>query len=125
MNQDRQKWINLIFAGHSPDLAYLQHPEHSIQEYEETLKKQDFKNFSDSIYKDFIENLDLRLMGDLYKCSQDMQIIKASDPNYPKIQKNYLEMLKITAPIVDRIKSLKYTAHPGINFDDIEFTFEG
>jgi len=114
--EDRQLMIWLAFAGCSPDLAALHHPETSLCEFDRIATTDDFKKFSDNLQTQFIDNMELRLMGDLYQCSQALHEIGPTDKNYPRIQKNYIDTLKVCTPIVERLSahSIEINAFDGL-----------
>lgn len=103
MSIDRELLITLCFAGGSPETAFLTNNKYTLQEYIDALQTNEYKVFSEEVNKNFIENTDLRLVGQLYKIEKALSELSSSDKNYPALIKNYLEILKITAPIVERL----------------------
>jgi len=100
---NRDLLITLVFAGGSADLAYLSNPSYSLKDYENAIPTQEYKDFAKQLSEDFIDNADQRLLGNLYKCQEALQTVGAEHKNYPQILKAYIEILKLTGPIVERL----------------------
>lgn len=119
---DRDLFINLIFAGGNPDVAYLNNSKYTIEQYEQALETDEYKEFAKKIEKQFIENADLLLMGNLYRAQEAMMLIGPENKNYPAIMKNYTDLLKITSPIVERLQKQKLEVN---HFDGLELIIKG
>jgi hypothetical protein len=104
---DRSLFINLVFAGGNPDVAYLSTSKYTIEQYEAAIETDEYKEFAKKIEKQFIENADLLLMGNLYRAQEAMMMVGPDDKNYPQIMRAYTEMLRLTAPIVERLSKVR------------------
>lgn len=105
MALDRELKIALVFAGGSADLAYIHNHAYSIIDYEVALVTDEYKSFAKRIQDEFLLNADQRLLGNLYRAEQALQEIGPKEKNYPQILKAYTDLLKLTAPIVERIST--------------------
>lgn len=106
----RELYISLFFSGGSPEIATKYNPLFSLKEYLKASKSQSYKDFVEQINKEFLENSDLMLLGNLYRIQEVLATMDVTDKNYPQIMKNYNEMLKITQPIVERLSKQKIEA---------------
>jgi len=100
---NRDILISLVFAGGSADLAHLHNNTFTIKEYEDALVTQEFKDFAKQLNDDFIANADHRLLGNLYRVESALAAIGPTEKTYPQILKSYIEILKLTSPIVERL----------------------
>ncbi|BDQ01936.1 MAG: hypothetical protein KatS3mg036_0490 [Ignavibacterium sp.] len=99
----RAKFISLFFAGGSPDVAYLHNPQFSIVDYTQTLSTPEYQEFARDVENNFLNNIEAVLMGNLYRIQEALKSLQPTDKNFPAIYKNYIELLKLTAPIVERL----------------------
>ena len=99
----RELMVTLCFAGGSPETAFMTNSSFTLQEYIDTLTTDEYKQFAIQLNDEFIANADSRLLGQLYRIDSALTSLNATDKNYPALLKNYLEILKITAPIVERL----------------------
>lgn len=113
---NRDLLITLVFAGGQPETAYLSNNTHSLQEYIDALETDEYKQFSEDVNNNFIANADVRLVGQLFKIEKALLGLEPNDKNYPALLKNYTELLKLTAPIVERLhrESVEATTFPGL-----------
>lgn len=100
---NRDKFITLVFAGGSADLAYLHNSTFTIKEYEDCLKTDEYTSFATQLNNEFIANADQRLLGNLYRVESALQTVGADSKTYPQILKSYVDILKLTSPIVERL----------------------
>lgn len=119
---NRDLLISLVFAGGSPDVAHLTNNKYTIDEYIATADTDEYKIFADEVNKNFLENADLRLLGNLYRCEQALGEVGAKDKNYPHILKAYTDLLKLTGPIVERIQKVKLETNL---LDGLEIVIDG
>ena len=61
-------------------------------------------------------------MGNLYRAKEAMLMIGEDHKNYPAILKNYIEILKLTTPIVERLNKQKLEVQ---TFEGLELVIEG
>ena len=104
----RDLYISLCFAGGNPDIAFLHNPDFTIGDYEEALQTDDYLEFSKKVEQQFLDKIDATLMGNLYRAQEAMQKVGPEAKTYPQIQKNYIEMLKLTKPIIERLKKFTH-----------------
>lgn len=100
---NRDLLISLVFAGGSADLAHLHNNTYTIKDYEDALVTDEYKSFATQLNDEFIANADQRLLGNLYRVESALNEIGPGDKTYPQILKAYIEILKLTAPIVERL----------------------
>ena len=100
---NRDILISLVFAGGSSDLAYLNNPTFTIQDYDDALATDEYREFAAKLNDEFIANADQRLLGNLYRVEQSLRVIGPENKNYPQILKAYIDILKLTSPIVERL----------------------
>lgn len=102
-NNNRLKYISLFFAGGSPEVAYSNNPAFTVDEYEQLLGSKEYREFAAQIEGQFLNNIESVLIGNLYKLQLTLNSLDPKDRNFPAIYKNYTELLKLTAPIVERL----------------------
>ena len=100
---DRELKISLVFAGGSADLAHLHNRTYSIKEYEDALLTDEYREFAKQLNDEFMANADSRLLGNLYRVENALQSVGPDNKNYPQILKAYVDILKLTGPIVERL----------------------
>lgn len=100
---NRDLLISLVFAGGSADLAHLDNNTYSIKEYEDALTTDEYREFAKQLNDEFIANADQRLLGNLYRVESALKSVGAENKNYPQILKAYVDILKLTGPIVERL----------------------
>lgn len=122
MPYPRDLLITLAFAGGSADLANLHNDEHTIQSYTEALESQEYKDFTEKLNKEFIENADMRILGNLYRIEQALSILPVDDKNFPNVLKAYTELLKLTSPIVERMQKIRIESNL---FEGLELVIDG
>ncbi len=104
MNElDRDLLISLVFAGGSADLAYLHNQAWSIQDYSSALMTDEYIEFASQLNEEFISNADQRLLGNLYRIETALNSLGPLEKSYPQILKSYIDILKLTTPIVERL----------------------
>lgn len=119
---DRELKIALYWSGRQPDIAHQINSAYSIDEYTDALTDEEFVTFAVDYDKHFIEGVDGLLLGRLQMAADAMTKVGADHKNYPAIQKNYLELLKITKPIIERLAHIQAEAN---HFDGLTITIKG
>ena len=99
----RDLYISLIFAGNSPEMAFLNNPRHNLEEYIDALENEEYRAFKAKVDKEFLNNLDSSLMGTLYMLRVNLQGMATTDKNYPQILRAYNDQIKLTSPIIERL----------------------
>ena len=120
--KNRDKIVALALAGGDPILANMQNPLYSIDEFERVLRSKSYEDYATTISDRFTSGIDLRLVGDLYRAQQALALLKPNDINYPKIMKEYRELLKITSPILEKLQRIRVEVE---TFDNLELVLEG
>ena len=120
MNQ-RDLFISLCFSGGDPDIAFLHNNKFTIDEYEQARETEEYKDFAEKVQTRFLENPDLALMGNLYRAQEAMLMIGEDHRNYPAIMKNYIEILKLTKPIIERLNKQRLEVQA---FDGLELVID-
>jgi hypothetical protein len=118
----RELYINLLFAGNDPDIAFLHNSKYTINEYEAALNEDPYQKFKADTEKRFLSSMDSVLLGNLYRAKEAMMLIGEDHKNYPQIQKNYIEMLKLTQPIIERLNRQRLEVQ---SYDGLEIVIEG
>lgn len=103
----RNIFLSLALSGSNPDFAVLTDSRYTIEQYLDAVELEEYKDFSKKLETSFFDNLDAMLMGRLYGAQEALGMVKTYDSNYPQILKAYTELLKITAPIVERMQKVK------------------
>ena len=118
---NRDLYITLVFAGGSPETAFLYNQKHTLQAYIGALPTDEYKVFAKRVGDEFVENADNNLMGNLYRAQVALQRVGPEHNNYPKILKSYTDLLKLTQPIVERLSQIRIEAS---TFEGIELVIE-
>jgi hypothetical protein len=103
----RERYLNLSLAGGNPDLAYIYCNKYTVREYEDAAEQENYKQFADNLEKNFFSKIDAILIGNLYRAQETLNTIGPEDKGYAAIMKNYIDLLKITQPIVERLNKQK------------------
>ena len=97
-------YLILIRNGGDPYSAYIDDPQFQLEEYELARKHKRYNDFEKKVKTLYEKNIDGRLLGVLYECQKALKNMDTEHYNYPKIQKNYLDILKLSVPLVKRLQ---------------------
>ena len=103
----------MYFAGGSPDLAYVtgeqvsNKPKYSLKDYIRATKSPLYTSIKEELEKQYNENFDGLLLGQLHSAQQAMAAVSVDHPNYKDVTKRYLDIFKLTAPIIERLAKKK------------------
>lgn len=103
----RNIYLALALSGGNPDFAVLTDKRYTVEQYLEVVDVEEYKEFAEKLEKSFFNNLDAMLMGRLYGAQEALAEVKVYDNCYPQILKAYTDLLKITAPIVERMSKIR------------------
>lgn len=102
----RDLYISLYWSGRQPDIAHQIDATYSIKEYTAALSDSYFIDFAKEYDTNFIAGIDGLLLGRLQLASDALSKITPEHSNYPRIQEQYLKLLKLTSPIIERLAQI-------------------
>ena len=104
MNRDLK--IALYWSGRQPDVAYQINSSYSVEDYTKALKEEEFVEFASQYDKNFIAGVDGLLLGRLQQATDALSQITPEHVNYPRIQEQYLKLIKLTQPIIEKLAKI-------------------
>lgn len=102
--------LNLFFSGGNPSIAYVRDGRFPTRLYEGALNTKQYKEFRDKLELEFTENIEGVLLHQLYRATEQLEVADPTEKGYSAISKHYLEILKMTAPIIERMSKDKAEA---------------
>ena len=122
----REIHLALLKSGDLPDLAFVYDPRFTIEEYEAAVESEEYKQFSGTYTTRFIDGIDKHLLGRLFELQRTIDSIKdPTEPNVPRLHKEYRETLKLTEPIINRLAKIASATNTFAGLNDLELRIYG
>lgn len=122
--ENRELFLSLFRAGKIPALAHVVNAKFSEEQYEEAKATDAFAKYCESYTLAIFEGADALIFGQLYRLAGALNDLEVDDPNYPRINKEYRETLKLTEPIVMRLAKIASDGAASSILNELELRIE-
>lgn len=122
MNYTINNLFALFYSANNVQTAYILDNSLSVQEYLDLAQTQDYKDFCDKQFKIFFDGWEGALLHRLHKLTTELQNMSPSDKNYPALNREYVNVLKTTTPVLERLSKISKEIQ---TFDGLEIRIKG
>ena len=114
--------LALLYSAGQPNQAILLDGSLSVQDYFDLLKTDEYIEFAEEQQKYFYDNVEGMLLHRLNSLSTALRTMLPTEKNYPTIQRELTNLLKITQPIIERLAKVSKELQ---TFDGLEIRIMG
>jgi len=122
MNYTLNHKFALFYSANNVQTAHILDNSLSIQEYFDLSQTQDYQDFSDKQFKLFCDGWEGALLHRLHKLTIELQNMSPSDKNYPALNREYVNVLKTTSPVLEKLARISKETQ---TFDGLEIRIMG